>query len=274
MRATSFLPCHPERSEALFSCHPEASGASPKDLVAPSKRVAPSTCTERHAAGAGRPNPRPLPFREGVSENPGLFFCPPEVSEAPPKDLDHSSLHGRPKSATSELKCSSSSKGSRHSRRSRFFSRADARLRMTREKSPEPYRDSDPPSLTGRAWGLGRTALCINCSAFHADRSLCGTPLPSGADALRLSPGWHLCSSPAFLRGRGRLDRLSLLVLRQVGQPGEGAASATGFYREPCDARSTLTVASRCLLAASQASRRDLLSRGKTRERRRNGVAA
>jgi hypothetical protein len=87
--------------------------------------------------------------------------------------------------------------------------------------------------------------------------------------------------SPTFFRGRGRLDRLSLLALRQAGQPGEGAASVTGSlnqapklpsdqrrpHREASGARSTLTVASRCLRSDIASSAPRHLSRGKTRER-------
>ncbi len=46
---------------------------------------------------------------------------------------------------------------------------------------------SGSPSLKGRGWGLGLSALHIK-SSFHSNRKLRGTPPPAGAEAFRLSP--------------------------------------------------------------------------------------
>jgi hypothetical protein len=99
--------------------------------------------------------------------------------------------------------------------------------------------------------------------------------------------GAVLFPSPAFSRGSGRLDRLSLLLLRQALQPGEGAAgagnaskTASTFLRIRCPhrevgaARSTLTCASQRLRAAIATAAPRFLSHEKMWERGRHRSAA
>jgi hypothetical protein len=144
------------QSVSFLSCHPEASEASPKDLVAPPNEVAPSTCIKSDAVGAARPNPRPLPFREGESEF----------------SRDH--LPGRTEQQTE--------RSPHHC----FSTRATL---SANEASPADA-ISGSPSLKGRGRGLGRTPLNIREHSWKPWK-LRGTPPPAGEDARRLSPVRH-----------------------------------------------------------------------------------
>jgi hypothetical protein len=218
---------------------------------------------------ASGPNPQPLPFREGVSHEE-----PESSSRAQP-----SHKHARISSPTFFRGRGRLERLSLLDLR-QVLQPGEGAASATTLLHRMRHLAEDAQQWLAREIGGVRSTLTVASRGLRAGgpnpqplpfREGVSDEEPESSSRAQLSHEHARTSSPTFFRGRGRLERLSLFALRQVLQPGEGAASATTslsrvrhlaeeaqqwLAREIGGIRSTLTVASRGLRAASQTSRR------------------